>query len=161
MNRFPEVYERYWLEGMRSKLGLFTCEPQDKALVDDLLAWMSRQGADFTNTFRALSRATTAAALALEDADFAAWYTRLQARRSQQPQPATAVEELMQRHNPAFIPRNHLVEQALAAATSEHDYSVLQRLLDVLARPYDYDRDLPSFTEPGNSGRYYRTFCGT
>ena len=67
----------------------------------------------------------------------------------------------MQRHNPAFIPRNHLVEAALAAATREHDRSVMQRLLDVLASPYDYDRDLPAFTEPGEGGRAYRTFCGT
>ena len=67
----------------------------------------------------------------------------------------------MQRNNPAFIPRNHLVEEALAAATDEHDYSVMQRQLDVLARPYDYDRDLPVFTQPGKDGWHYRTFCGT
>ena len=161
LNRFPELYERYWLDGMRSKLGLFTAEPDDKALADDLLAWMSRREADFTNVFRSLSRAATATALAAEDADFAAWHSRLETRRSRQPQPVASTEGLMQRNNPAFIPRNHLVEEALAAATDEHDYVVTQRLLDVLARPYDYDRDLPAFTEPGKGGRHYRTFCGT
>ena len=161
LNRFSELFERYWLDGMRSKLGLFTPDAEDKALVDGLLAWMSRQGADFTNVFRSLSRATTAAALASEDAGFGAWYSHLEARRSRQPQSASAAEGLMQRHNPAFIPRNHLVEEALAAAANEHDYSVMQRLLDVLARPYDYERDLPMFTEPGKDGRHYRTFCGT
>jgi uncharacterized protein YdiU (UPF0061 family) len=161
LNRFPDLFERYWLDGMRSKLGLFAPEPEDKALIDGLLAWMSRQGADFTNVFRALSRATTAAALASEDADFGAWYGRLEARRSRQPQSADAAEALMQRNNPAFIPRNHLVEEALAAAADEHDYAVMQRLLDVLAKPHDYDRDLPGFTEPGKDGRHYRTFCGT
>src|SRR3954470_23375912 len=161
LDRFPELYEQYWLEGMRAKLGLFTPEPEDKTLVEDLLAWMSRQGADFTNVFRSLSRARTAVALASEDVDFGAWYRRLEARRARQPQSAAETEALMQRNNPAFIPRNHLVEQALAAATDEHDYTVMQRLLDVLARPYDYDRDLPTFTEPGKGGRNYRTFCGT
>jgi len=161
LDRFPGLYEQYWLAGMRAKLGLFTPEPEDKTLVDDLLAWMSRQGADFTNTFRALSRARTAVALASEDVDFGAWYRRLEARRARQPQSAAATEGLMQRNNPAFIPRNHLVEQALAAATDEHDDSVMQRLLDVLAKPYDHDRDLPTFTEPGKGGRHYRTFCGT
>jgi uncharacterized protein YdiU (UPF0061 family) len=161
LTRFPELYERYWLDGMRSKLGLFTSEPEDTALVDGLLAWMSRQAADFTNVFRSLSRATTAAAIAPEDAEFAAWHSRLEARRSRQPHPADASERLMQQNNPAFIPRNHLVEQALAAATDDHDYGVMQRLLEVLARPYDYERDLPMFTEPGKDGRQYRTFCGT
>jgi uncharacterized protein YdiU (UPF0061 family) len=146
---------------MRAKLGLFTPEPDDRALVNGLLAWMSRKGADFTNVFRSLSRATTAAALASEDAEFAAWYNGLEARRSRQPQSAAAAEGLMQRNNPAFIPRNHLVEEALAAAADDHDYGVMQRLLDVLRRPYDYDRDMPMFTQPGKDGRHYRTFCGT
>jgi protein adenylyltransferase len=161
LSRFPELYERYWLDAMRSKLGLFTPEPDDKALVDRLLAWMSRKGADLTNVFRSLSRATTAAALASEDPEFGAWCSGLEVRRSRQPQSAAEAEGLMQRSNPAFIPRNHLIEEALAAATDEHDYGVMQRLLDVLSRPYDHDRDLPMFTQPGTDGRHYRTFCGT
>ena len=52
LDRFPELFEQHWLDGMRAKLGLFTQEPEDKALVDDLLAWMQRRSADFTNTFR-------------------------------------------------------------------------------------------------------------
>ena len=55
LDRFPDLFEQHWLTGMRSKLGLFTEEPEDKALVDDLLAWMQRRSADFTNTFRALT----------------------------------------------------------------------------------------------------------
>jgi uncharacterized protein YdiU (UPF0061 family) len=66
----------------------------------------------------------------------------------------------MQRHNPAFVPRNHLVEAALAAATAGHDLSAMERLLDVLTAPYDHERDLPMFSAPG-SGEPYRTFCGT
>jgi uncharacterized protein YdiU (UPF0061 family) len=122
---------------------------------------MTRRTADFTNVFRSLSRAPAAAALAEEDRDFAEWYRRLDSRRSRQPQSAAEAEALMRSKNPAFIPRNHLVEEALLAATEEHDYSVMQRLLDVLASPYDHDRDLPMFSEPGKDGRHYRTFCGT
>ena len=66
----------------------------------------------------------------------------------------------MHRHNPAFIPRNHLVEEALRAATTQ-DLSVMERLLEVLATPYDHHRDLPKFSTPGEPGRSYRTFCGT
>src|SRR4051794_38574816 len=55
VDRFDDWFERHWLDGMRSKLGLFTPEPDDLALVNDLLAWMQRTAADFTNTFRALT----------------------------------------------------------------------------------------------------------
>jgi len=67
----------------------------------------------------------------------------------------------MRQHNPAFIPRNHKVEDALSAATSSDDWSVMTRLLAVLATPYDHDRDLPAFSAPGAGGGSYRTFCGT
>ena len=55
LDRFPDLFEQHWLDGMRAKLGLFTQEEGDKALVDDLLAWMQRRSADFTNTFRSLT----------------------------------------------------------------------------------------------------------
>jgi protein adenylyltransferase len=155
LDRFPDLFEQYWLEGMRNKLGLFTREPDDKALADDLFAWMKRHSADFTNTFRALTAGSV-----LEDLEFREWHRRLEARRSRQPQPSADVETLMRRHNPAFIPRNHLVEEALAAAEA-HDFSVMERLLDVLASPYDHDRELPKFSTPGTNDRFYRTFCGT
>ena len=67
----------------------------------------------------------------------------------------------MRRHNPAFIPRNHNVEEVLQAATSANDYSVMARLLDVLATPYDHGRDLPKFSTSSSGERPYRTFCGT
>jgi uncharacterized protein YdiU (UPF0061 family) len=68
---------------------------------------------------------------------------------------------LMRRHNPAFIPRNHKVEEALAAATLGNDLSGVERLLDVLASPYDHDRDLPEFSTPDRANPTYVTFCGT
>ena len=67
----------------------------------------------------------------------------------------------MRRHNPAFIPRNHNVEEALLAAISRDDFSVMERLLEVLASPYDHERDLPMFSASSAGERPYRTFCGT
>ena len=64
-------------------------------------------------------------------------------------------------HKPRFIPRNHHVEAALLAATSLGDLSVMEQLLDVLAKPYDHARDLPMFSSPGPGDKAYRTFCGT
>jgi uncharacterized protein YdiU (UPF0061 family) len=161
LDRFPVLFEQHWLDGMRSKLGLFTQQPEDKALVDDLLAWMHRRSADFTNTFRTLTTPCPACDATETDPDFEAWHHRLEARRLRQPQSRAEAEDLMRRHNPAVIPRNHKVEEALRAATTAGDFSAMDRLLDVLATPYDHGRDLPMFTTPGLPQPSYRTFCGT
>jgi uncharacterized protein YdiU (UPF0061 family) len=181
LDRFPVLFEQRWLDGMRAKLGLFTQEEGDEALVDDLLAWMQRWSADFTNTFRLLTRLHQGFRLrqgsggqvggqASEglvgdstnaDPELEAWHRRLTARRGRQPQSPAEVEDLMRRHNPAFIPRNHKVEEALEAATNADDYSVMERLLDVLATPYDHGRDLPKFSASSSGEQPYRTFCGT
>jgi serine/tyrosine/threonine adenylyltransferase len=153
LDRFPDLFERHWLDGMRAKLGLFTREPDDRALVDDLLAWMQR--------FRMLTASSLAEETARADAELSDWQRRWHARLERQPQSRTEAEELMRRHNPAVIPRNHKVEEALDAATAASDFSVMERLLDALATPYDHDRDLAAFTTPGDRGSSYRTFCGT
>jgi uncharacterized protein YdiU (UPF0061 family) len=161
LDRFVELFQQHWLDGMRAKLGLFTAEVDDAELVNDLLGWMHRQSADFTNTFRLLASGRLKEEAAKDDAELKAWHARLDARRERQPQSAAEATALMRRHNPAFIPRNHNVEEALLAATSRGDLSVMERLLEVLAAPYDHDRDLPMFSEPRSSERPYRTFCGT
>jgi uncharacterized protein YdiU (UPF0061 family) len=161
LERFPDLFDQHRLELMRAKLGLFTREFDDDALVNELLAWMQRRSADFTNTFRLLTAGRLVGDSANVDPELEAWHRRLAARRGRQTQSPADVEALMRQHNPAFIPRNHLVEEALMAATSRNDYSVMERLLDVLATPYDHERDLPTFGAPGAGERPYRTFCGT
>ena len=132
-----------------------------EALVNDLLAWMQRRSADFTNTFRLLTSGRLVGHSTNADPELEAWHRRLEARRGRQPQSPAEAEALMRRHNPAFIPRNHNVEEALLAATSRDDFSVMERLLEVLATPYDHERDLPMFSAPSSGERPYRTFCGT
>jgi len=171
LSRFPDLFTQHRLDGMRAKLGLFTREDDDEALVDDLLAWMQRQSADYTNTFRSLTSGRLVedplpARRSLgeggpADAESAAWHRRWEARRGRQSQSPAEGETLMRQHNPAVIPRNHNVEAALVAATADQDLSVMQRLLDVLATPYDHDRDLPMFSGPGPTEQRYVTFCGT
>ena len=165
LDRFPGLFEQHWLDGMRAKLGLFTREHDDAALVNDLLAWMHRRSADFTNTFRLLTSGRldgdTANGTADPDPDLEAWHHRLEARRGRQSQSLAETRTLMRQHNPAFIPRNHNVEEALLAATSRDDVSVMERLLEVLATPYDHERDLPTFSASRPGERPYRTFCGT
>jgi uncharacterized protein YdiU (UPF0061 family) len=161
LDRFPDLFEQHWLDGMRPKLGLFTPEPDDRELVTGLLAWMHGRSADYTNTFRSLTRGRLIEDAGQDDAELKAWHDRLEARRRRQAQSLAEAGRLMRQHNPAYIPRNHHVEDALLAATTRDDLSVMERLLEVLTAPYDHDRERPMFTDPGASERPYRTFCGT
>jgi uncharacterized protein YdiU (UPF0061 family) len=159
--RFAAEFGRRWLDGMRAKLGLTTEEEGDAGLASDLLTWMRDARADYTNTFRMLQTPSDVEAVAAADPVFRAWHERWLARLARQPRSAAEVLERMRRHNPAVIPRNHKVEEALDAATSRGDLDVMRRLLDVLATPYDHARDVSGFGAPVVPDTGYRTFCGT
>ncbi|RBP45879.1 uncharacterized protein YdiU (UPF0061 family) [Roseimicrobium gellanilyticum] len=159
IGRFGERFQHHWLEGMRAKLGLSTEESDDPKLIDSLLEWMQRSQADFTNTFRALSSASSATYS--PDPAYREWHQRWRNRLTRQTPSESEVMESMQRHNPAVIPRNHKVEEALTAAVETGDLSVLERLLAILAKPYDHAQAHPEdYTLPSGSGSY-QTFCGT
>lgn len=155
---FQERFEHHWLSGMRAKLGLFNEESDDRALVNDLLTWMEQTQADYTNTFRALSDDTDLDETFLSTE----WYSRWQVRLNRQAETWEMAKDRMLAHNPAVIPRNHRVEEALQAATEQGDFNVLHKLLDVLRHPY---RDIAEYAEyrlPAPPGEIpYRTFCGT
>ncbi|WP_050031308.1 YdiU family protein [Verrucomicrobium sp. BvORR034] len=156
---FELIFKRHWLAGMRAKLGLFTDEGDDLALIESLLQWMQKTDADFTNTFRALSAPGSRSISS--DPVFLDWHQRWQDRLARQPQPAQAVQESMRQHNPVIIPRNHKVEEALAAAVEREDLSVMERLLAVLAKPYDHTQLPPEEYLAGLPSGDYQTFCGT
>jgi uncharacterized protein YdiU (UPF0061 family) len=159
---FPELFRNAWLAGMRAKLGLFTQEPEDLSLVKALLAILQESHADYTNTLRALASLADAQSPALQAPALAEWLSRWQARLTRQPEALDAARSLMRAHNPALIPRNHLVEEVLEAATRHGEYVPLERLLTVLSRPYEErPEDAPYRQPPGPSVPPYQTFCGT
>lgn len=161
VQRFADRFRHHSLAGMRRKLGLFNEEPEDTALIETLLAWMHRTKADFTNTFASLTSVAGAVDTSRADAEFLQWHTSWQARLGRQPQSLAESAQLRRAHNPAVIPRNHLVEAALAAA-QQGDLAVMERLLAVLAAPYDHERPVSECRMPDpNGGEGYKTFCGT
>ncbi len=154
--RFTDRFQHHWLAGMRRKLGLFNEEADDAALIKTLLEWMHRTKADYTNTFAALADDRLSA-----DEEFSRWHQVWRERQARQPQSPAESAQLRRVNNPAFIPRNHLVEAALSAA-QQGDLAVMERLLEVLASPYDHERAAPGFRAPAPAGDGgYRTFCGT
>lgn len=159
---FAELYHSNWLAGMRAKLGIFNEEIEDESLVEDLLSMMQKHGADYTNTFRALTfeRFNDAALFGTEE--FTGWHEMWQRRLGRQQEAKASSQQLMQRSNPALIPRNHRVEEALEAAVKEGDYGVMERLLHVLSNPYTHSPEQEEYsTLPGPTSCPYRTFCGT
>jgi uncharacterized protein YdiU (UPF0061 family) len=163
LKTFLARFQDHWLAGMRKKLGLFNDEPEDVALINALLGWMHATKADFTGTFAAISQPASSGPAFPDDAEFVRWHQTWQERLASQPQSPAESLHLRRAHNPAVIPRNHLVEAALSAA-QRGDLGALEKLLAVLAAPYDHDRvDVgPEYRSPAPAGgAAYRTFCGT
>jgi len=153
---FTDLFQQKWLAMMRAKLGLFGAQPEDEKLAKDVLDWMQRTGADYTNTFRSLS----AGDVPTGDEVFEYWHLRWLDRLDKNPADSNP-KSLMQRSNPAVIPRNHKVEQALDAATAGH-IQPLYDLLDALSDPYsDRAGRTPYQTPPTAAERVHQTFCGT
>ncbi|WP_280768827.1 protein adenylyltransferase SelO [Salipaludibacillus daqingensis] len=162
ISRFTELFHSHWLKGMRAKLGLFNEEVEDEGLIEDLLSMMQKYRADYTNTFKALTFDTVKKTELFGTEEFTQWNERWQERLSRQEQSNDSSQDLMRRNNPAIIPRNHRVEEALEAAVSREDYSVMERLLDALSNPFEHSDKQTEYTEPPEpSSRPYRTFCGT
>ncbi|RWU02391.1 YdiU family protein [Pseudodesulfovibrio sp. S3] len=157
----PEFTRRY-TEGLCAKIGLPGGGETDFELARELLRLMHRDRVDFTNAFRLLCEAVgntdrfTALFSSQEDIRnwIGNWHVRLDNTEE--------TRQAMRRVNPAFIPRNHRLEQAIRAAEDDNDFTLTHRLLEVLARPYE---DQPENTEyaapPQPEERVTQTFCGT
>ena len=163
LGKFPTQFLEYWLAGMRSKLGLFNTEADDLKLAEDLLMYMQKNKADYTNTFRALGKESLKAMEIYHDAGFKNWMLQWETRLARQPESIEQSLSLMDQTNPAIIPRNHLVEEALNAAVDQENLQPLKKLLAAISKPYFAVEDYADFMQapvPGFDHRY-KTFCGT
>ncbi|CAH2213427.1 protein adenylyltransferase SelO [Tepidibacter aestuarii] len=159
---FTKLYHNNWMAGMRAKLGLFNEETQDESLIEDLISMMEKYSADYTNTFRELTFDKVEDTVLVGKTEFTKWYDLWKARLERQQESKDESHELMKNSNPAVIPRNHRVEEALEAAVEKGDYSVMERLLNVLSKPYSYSPEQEEYSKlPPPSTCPYRTFCGT
>ncbi|MEZ5849978.1 MAG: YdiU family protein [Hyphomicrobiaceae bacterium] len=165
--RFPGLFQAAYLEGMRAKLGLNEVRDDDRQLIDDLLDTMAEGSADFTLAFRRLSHcagdeagADTFTSLFREPARATVWLDRWRARIATEPDPGRTTRMLAT--NPAYIARNHLVEEALAAATARGEYRLFDDLLRVVAAPFTERPGQERYALPPREDEIVRqTFCGT
>jgi uncharacterized protein YdiU (UPF0061 family) len=146
---FPERFGRHHLAGARAKLGLATEEPGDADLIAAVLRWMHETRADFTATFADLPSLA------------APWHAQWQARLAREPGDPAEIAARLRRVNPFVIPRNHHVEEALAAAEAG-DPVPFERLLAAIRTPFAETPDTAPYRggPPAGCGPY-RTFCGT
>ena len=164
---FVPRYEAHWLSGMRAKLGMWTERDGDAQFVGDFLSALHDGQVDFTLAFRGLAQAVLGDRMPLRSlfactASIDAWLERWDERLELEGIEAAARANTMQRANPAFIPRNHKVEEALEAAVERSDLGPFQELLEVIRRPFDEQPGREAYSQPAPlDGEPYQTFCGT
>ena len=166
---FVPRFEKLWLNELGKKLGIIQPEAKDTELLASLLERMQSEKSDYTLTFRKLSDAVAkgkegilAANLFSDSTSFGDWVDQWLGRLGEQGNSLGDCAQLMKQQNPAYIPRNHRVEEALEAAIQERDFSLFESLLTVLSRPYELRAEFDAYTRPPKEDeRVLATFCGT
>ena len=160
INTFEKKYEEKWINMMRNKLGLIGLDSKDKSLILDLLTWMHEKKADYTNTFCHLMNLLPNKDELYNDKDFLNWRKRWEERLSKNDNSSKKSIKIMKNNNPVVIPRNHKVEEALSAA-GQNDLKPVNKILEILNKPYDEQKEIKDYQSPSKSGEKYQTFCGT
>ena len=167
VQHIQSLYETHWLAGMRSKIGLTTEDPHDLELINDLLRVMKDGHADFTLFFRRLSQALRGESDVVrhvleQSGAFNVWARRWRMRLEQEGIAAESCAQAMDQVNPIYIPRNHKVEEALAAAVDQEDMTPFSEMLSVLSHPFDEVAAKEAYAAPAPvTDTPYKTFCGT
>jgi len=169
LDKFADLFTASYLSGLRAKIGLAAERDGDLALVQELLSAMASSQADFTLTFRNLAEAQAAGdgegaliALFADRAPLQAWLPKWRRRLDAEQTSPAQRRAAMLRVNPLYIPRNHLVEEAIAAAVRMSDFAPFERLVEVLSRPFEDQPGAQRFTLPPRPEEVVaQTFCGT
>jgi uncharacterized protein YdiU (UPF0061 family) len=170
LQTFSERFEAFYRAGLLRKLGLAELREDDDALAQDLLARMADNNADFTLTFRRLCDAieespeTSERVNSLFDdpAAFDDWAVRWRDRLATEERSSTERQSEMRATNPAFIPRNHRIEEVIQAAVEDGDLAPFRQLIAVLASPYEEQPDRERYAAPPRPDQVvHETFCGT
>ena len=161
LGNYGAIFGHAYLGVLRRKFGLVTEQESDGELAQSFMKLLADNGTDYTQAFRKLGDGT-ARGLFEEPAAFDAWDATYRARLAQEPQDEATRRAAMQAVNPVYIPRNHKVEEALAAAIQDDNYEPFEKLLTVLAKPFEERPEFAAYAAPPAGGSAnYQTFCGT
>ena len=181
IDAFPSQFETAYVSKFKHKLGLQELNEDDTKLISGLLDLMENATLDFTNTFRALSyrcadadtneQSTTPDATSphvdsqldafFKTDRFVSWQQQWHSRQRLEATNPAEREQLMRQNNPAYIPRNHQIEQVISAAIDEN-YEPMHALMSVLNRPYTEQAGMDLYAQPPKQNEIVQaTFCGT
>lgn len=161
LDDYKNLYQTYWLTNMVNKLGIATPEESDVELVLEFLEILEEEALDHTSTFRALSLGN-AADIEVKDLEtFDEWVKKWQSALENKDQASEDAYRLMKSVNPAVIPRNHLVEEALFHAVKTDDMSKVEKLVEIFKDPYSDEHDEYYRRPPKEEEMIQNTFCGT
>jgi serine/tyrosine/threonine adenylyltransferase len=168
IGEFSKVFDTAYVAGISRKLGLLESRRDDIDLAQDLLARMAHNGADFTLVFRRLCDATGpqgdagVRTLFADPEAFDHWAEKWRHRLAQEGGEPTERRSVMRASNPVFIPRNHLVEEAIVAAETDGDFSAFEKVLLVISAPYEDQPAFGRYADPPRPDQVvHQTFCGT
>ena len=159
---FKEKYDTYWYEGMCQKLGLSNSKANHNGLFSDLLLIMQNNSLDYTNTFRVLANSLRNKKDVEASDELYKWINSWHTLISEEEKTPHKIANKMDLINPIYIPRNHLLDEALKEAENG-DLSTFNRLLEVVTNPYNAKPELEDYTKPGSLEFQdsFKTFCGT
>lgn len=169
VENFQQDFLHRWRKEMNRKLGLQTMQKGDLDLLKGFLEIMADQKTDYTLSFRYLAdclgddgKEKRFLRLFHTPEALTPWLSRWEKRIADEKQSKITILEKMLQVNPAFIPRNHRIEQAIQLAERDGDFSLVRKLIHILAEPYT---DQPEYEEymlpPKEEERVLQTFCGT
>jgi protein adenylyltransferase len=168
IGEFSKVFDTAYATGLSRKLGLLESRADDISLAQDLLDRMAQNGADFTLVFRRLCDAAGpqgdagVRTLFADPGAFDNWAERWRHQLAYESREPTERRTAMRAANPVFIPRNHLVEEAIIAAETDGSFSAFEKLLSVISAPYDDQPAFGRYAEPPRADQVvHQTFCGT
>jgi serine/tyrosine/threonine adenylyltransferase len=171
INKSLELYEKkfeeYWLNLMMQKMGFFNHSVEDTSLLYDLIDIMRENKVDYTLCFRYLCDAvendvTNFLNIFKEKLEIELWLSKWKSVLDKKKISSKKIAIKMRQLNPAFIPRNHQVEEAIQLAVEKNDLSLMNKLLQILKYPYSSQPENVTYMEPPQPNqKVYQTFCGT
>ena len=161
LKEFPEKYKKNWIGMMKKKLGLISENPKDEELIIELLSWMHKNKADYTNTFCYLMNQYKLKNEIYNESQFILWKKKWEQRINLNNSCLKKSLKIMRTVNPLVIPRNHLVEEALNHATEKNSLNKINELLKVLKDPYNSNSETSKYQSTQFSEKNYVTYCGT
>lgn len=161
LQSFAHRYREKWTSMMCKKIGIENPRDEDERLLFDLLEWMQKDGADYTQTFYALGEEMASVDKGSENSSLESWKQKWHLRILQNEGGELTAKQLMKKNNPIFIPRNWLVESSLDGAIQD-DYTGFHRLLEAVQHPYVYRQQFEDYLQlDKHYDATYQTYCGT